>query len=220
MAAAGPETRQDASGAGEWEVKGPENSSRPARRAFEECRFANHRDARANVAENRRNVPIRYRFGTCLDQNNAQSRDFRRFLCRRESQGARQNPLRDDSFSDFCPRPAIGYCNAITSSFDGMVVPAVVLSAQGGQGGRSKGGTPAPAMTLTIAGFPDGGQIPVTFSQAAPGVAPGEGTSPAMSWSHAPEGTQSFFLHMHDMDVARNRTSDDQAHWVFGSGSV
>jgi Raf kinase inhibitor-like YbhB/YbcL family protein len=71
-----------------------------------------------------------------------------------------------------------------------------------------------PAMTLTVSGFPDGGQIPVKFSQAAPGVAVGEGTSPAISWSNVPAGTQSFVLNMHDMDVARNKTTDDQAHWV------
>src|SRR5438046_10676823 len=71
-----------------------------------------------------------------------------------------------------------------------------------------------PPMTFTIPGFPDGGQIPVKFRQAAPGVAAGEGTSPAMSWANVPAGTQSFFLHMHDMDLARNKTTDDQAHWV------
>lgn len=69
-------------------------------------------------------------------------------------------------------------------------------------------------MILTIPGFPDGGQVPVKFSQAAPGVAVGEGTSPAMSWTNAPAATQSFFLNMHDMDLARNKTTDDQAHWV------
>jgi hypothetical protein len=69
-------------------------------------------------------------------------------------------------------------------------------------------------MTLTIPAFPDGGQIPVKFSQAAEGAAPGEGTSPAISWTNPPPATQSFVLHMHDMDVARNRTTDDQAHWV------
>jgi Raf kinase inhibitor-like YbhB/YbcL family protein len=69
-------------------------------------------------------------------------------------------------------------------------------------------------MTLSIPGFPDGGQIPVKFSQAAPGAAPGEGTSPAMSWTNVPAGTRSFFLHMHDLDIARNKTTDDQAHWV------
>src|SRR5579871_3977728 len=89
----------------------------------------------------------------------------------------------------------------------------VLLSAQVGP---PKGG-PAPAssaMTLAISGFPDGGQIPVKFSQAAPGVATGEGTSPAMTWANVPPGTQSFVLNMHDMDLARNKTTDDQVHWV------
>jgi Raf kinase inhibitor-like YbhB/YbcL family protein len=76
------------------------------------------------------------------------------------------------------------------------------------------GAPPAPAMVLTVQGFPDGGEIPVRFSQAAPGAAPGEGTSPAMSWTNVPAGTQSFVLNMRDLDVARNRTTEDQAHWV------
>jgi Raf kinase inhibitor-like YbhB/YbcL family protein len=80
-----------------------------------------------------------------------------------------------------------------------------------------RAGTPAaaaPPMTMTVAGFADGGQIPVRISQAADGVAPGEGTSPAITWQNVPAGTQSFVLNMHDMDVARNKTTDDQAHWV------
>ena len=96
-----------------------------------------------------------------------------------------------------------------------IVLVAMPLAAQD-RGGQRAGAPPAagPAMTLTIPAFPDGGQVPVKFSQAAPGAAPGEGTSPAMSWANAPAGTQSFVLNMHDMDVARNRTTDDQAHWV------
>src|SRR4051794_10214890 len=94
----------------------------------------------------------------------------------------------------------------------------VTLSAQTpGQrgGGQRAGGAPAgPAMTLTVSGFNDGGQIPVKFSQAAPGVAPGEGTSPPLTWTNPPAGTQSFVLNMHDMELARNKTTDDQAHWV------
>src|SRR6185437_1563217 len=86
-------------------------------------------------------------------------------------------------------------------------------SAQGVQGSHPKRSA-GPAMTLTVHGFPDGGKIPVEFSQFAPGVAPGQGTSPAITWSNAPAGTQSFFLNMHDMDVARKKTTDDQAHWV------
>ncbi len=71
-----------------------------------------------------------------------------------------------------------------------------------------------PPLTLTVTGFPDGGDIPVKFTQAAPGAAPGEGTSPAISWTNVPPGTQCFILNMRDLDVARNRTTDDQAHWV------
>jgi Raf kinase inhibitor-like YbhB/YbcL family protein len=67
---------------------------------------------------------------------------------------------------------------------------------------------------MTVTGFPDGGQIPVKFSQAAPGAAPGEGTSPAITWTNVPAGTQSFVINMRDMDVARNKTTEDQAHWV------
>jgi hypothetical protein len=90
---------------------------------------------------------------------------------------------------------------------------AATLAAQ--ERGGARGGAPAgPPMTLTIAAFPDGGPIPVKYSQAAEGAAPGEGTSPAIRWSNVPAGTQSFVLNMHDMDVARNRTTDDQAHWV------
>src|SRR2546427_9637843 len=94
-----------------------------------------------------------------------------------------------------------------------ITLVAMPLAAQ--ERGAQRGAAPAgPAMTLTIAAFPDGAQIPVKFSQAAEGAAPGEGTSPAMSWANPPAGTQSFVLHMHDMDLARNKTTDDQVHWV------
>ncbi|GAB3697430.1 YbhB/YbcL family Raf kinase inhibitor-like protein [Spirosoma flavus] len=69
-------------------------------------------------------------------------------------------------------------------------------------------------MRLTTTAFSDGGIIPVKFSQAAPNAAPGGGTSPALSWSDVPPGTQSFVLHMHDVDVSRNKTTDDNLHWL------
>ncbi len=94
------------------------------------------------------------------------------------------------------------------------ILAAVALDAQGGAGQRAGGAPAAPPMTMAIAAFPDGGPIPVKYSQAAPGAAPGEGTSPAITWTNVPPGTQSFFLHMHDMEVVRNKTTDDQAHWV------
>ncbi len=96
-----------------------------------------------------------------------------------------------------------------------IVIASVVGAAAVSVAAQQRGGAPAaPAMTMTVAGFPDGGQIPVKYSQAAPGVATGEGLSPAITWTNVPAGTQSFVLNMHDMDVARNKTTDDQAHWI------
>ncbi len=69
-------------------------------------------------------------------------------------------------------------------------------------------------LTLSTTAFPDGGQFPIQFTAAAPGVAPGQGTSPPLTWANPPAGTKSFLLHMHDLDVTRNGTTDDQLHWL------
>lgn len=101
--------------------------------------------------------------------------------------------------------------------FVSMSIPiaATLMAAQdrGGQRGAPPAAAP-PQMTLSIPSFPDGGQFPVKYSQAADGVAPGEGVSPAMTWANVPAGTRSFVLHMHDLDVVHNKTVDDQVHWV------
>ena len=86
---------------------------------------------------------------------------------------------------------------------------ASVGAAQGqAPGGRQGGGPPAPAMTLTTTAWPDGDPIPVKYTQA------GEQVSPPLTWTNTPPGTASFVLHFHDPDVARNRTTDDQVHWL------
>ncbi|HEY4200947.1 MAG TPA: YbhB/YbcL family Raf kinase inhibitor-like protein [Devosiaceae bacterium] len=72
----------------------------------------------------------------------------------------------------------------------------------------------APPLVMTVPAYPDGGQFPVEFSQAGQGAAPGEGTSPVVNWTNVPEGTKSFVLHLHDLDLARNKTTDDQLHWL------
>jgi Raf kinase inhibitor-like YbhB/YbcL family protein len=76
----------------------------------------------------------------------------------------------------------------------------------GGAGGQRGGG--APPMTLTTTAFADGGTIPAKYTQA------GDQTSPALTWTNTPPGTVTFVLHMHDLEVARNRTTDDQLHWL------
>lgn len=80
---------------------------------------------------------------------------------------------------------------------------------RGGQrGGAAQPGAGGPPMTLTTSAFPDGAQIPAKYTQA------GEQISPALTWTNTPANTASFVLHMHDLEVARNRTTDDQVHWL------
>ena len=82
------------------------------------------------------------------------------------------------------------------------------LSAQTPPGGAQRGGPQRPPLTLTTPAWPDGDPIPVKYTQA------GEQVSPALNWTNVPEGTQSFVLHMRDPDVARNRGTEDQVHWL------
>jgi len=61
---------------------------------------------------------------------------------------------------------------------------------------------------MAITAFADGSDIPAKYTQA------GDQTSPAITWTNAPAGTVTFLLHMHDMEASRNKTSDDQLHWL------
>lgn len=99
-------------------------------------------------------------------------------------------------------------------AFVATLLSASLAFAQAPAAGGAGGGGGAAMFTLSTTAFADGGVIPVRFSQAAPGAAPGEGTSPALTWANAPANTRSFLLHMHDMEVVRNRTTDDQLHWL------
>ncbi len=67
---------------------------------------------------------------------------------------------------------------------------------------------PQKHLIMTITGFADGSDIPLKYTQA------GNQTSPEITWINTPPGTVTFLLHMHDMEVSRNHTTDDQLHWL------
>jgi len=75
-------------------------------------------------------------------------------------------------------------------------------------------GTPAPGtqqpapMILTTSAWPDGGQIPAKHTQA------GDQISPAFKWTNVPAGTRSFVFNMLDPDVAIQRGTEPQPHWI------
>src|SRR5580693_4778340 len=78
---------------------------------------------------------------------------------------------------------------------------------QPGPGARG-GGRGVQVMTLTTSAWPDGAQIPATYTQAADQV------SPPLAWSNVPDGVVSFALLVHDPDAAAGNGTDDILHWM------
>jgi len=96
----------------------------------------------------------------------------------------------------------------MSAAFAAAAASAEPPASGSGQPGNGTGQAPRPALTLTTTAFPDGDPIPVKYTQA------GEQVSPALAWTNVPPNTASFVLHMRDPDVARNRGTEDQVHWL------
>ncbi|MDR1990431.1 MAG: YbhB/YbcL family Raf kinase inhibitor-like protein [Acidobacteriaceae bacterium] len=96
---------------------------------------------------------------------------------------------------------------AATTVFGMALTALLAAQAPAGRQGAAPAQPPRPGLTLSTTAFADGTAIPLKYTQA------GEQVSPALSWTNVPEGTQSFVLNMHDPEVSRNRTVDDQVHW-------
>ncbi len=67
---------------------------------------------------------------------------------------------------------------------------------------------PAP-LTMTTTAWPDGSVIPNKYTQA------GEQLSPSFTWTNVPAGTLTFVINMLDPDVAIQRGTETQPHWIF-----
>ena len=70
-------------------------------------------------------------------------------------------------------------------------------------------GPAGPGMTLTTPAFADGAEIPKKYTQSDPNP-----VSPKLEWTNVPASAVSFTLIMHDPDVALQRTTNDQLHWL------
>lgn len=92
-----------------------------------------------------------------------------------------------------------------------ILATAVAISAQAPAAPAGQKPAPAPPMVLSTPAFPDGGVVPNKHTQVQQAE---RGISPQFVWTNAPAATQSFVFHMHDPEVARNRTTDDQVHWL------
>ena len=78
-------------------------------------------------------------------------------------------------------------------------------------GAQPARGPATPPMVLSTPAFPDGGVIPNRHTQVQQAE---RGISPQLVWANAPAATQSFVVHMRDPEVFRNRTTEDQVHWL------
>ena len=96
------------------------------------------------------------------------------------------------------------------------VVVGVDLSAQQapapqGGGGRAGGGGRGfnlPPLLMTSDAFPDGGVVPAKYSGRGGNVQPG------FKFSGAPEGTVSYAIIFHDIDVSLKGSTGDVLHWI------
>jgi Raf kinase inhibitor-like YbhB/YbcL family protein len=87
---------------------------------------------------------------------------------------------------------------------------SVDLAAQqrGGGGGRGGGrGFNLPPLLMQTDAFPDGGIVPPKYAGRG-------GVQPGFTFSGAPEGTVSYAIIFHDVDVALGGNTDDVLHWT------
>jgi Raf kinase inhibitor-like YbhB/YbcL family protein len=70
------------------------------------------------------------------------------------------------------------------------------------------GGFSLPPLLMETTAFPDGGIVPLRYTGA------GDNVQPAFTFSNAPEGTVSYALIMHDLDVAIGGNTADILHWM------
>jgi Raf kinase inhibitor-like YbhB/YbcL family protein len=78
-------------------------------------------------------------------------------------------------------------------------------AAGGGRGGR--GGFNLPPLLMETDAFPDGGIVPAKYTGRG-------GTQPAFKFSNAPQGTVSYAIIFHDLDVALMNGTGDVLHWL------
>jgi Raf kinase inhibitor-like YbhB/YbcL family protein len=93
-------------------------------------------------------------------------------------------------------------------------VVGVEMSAQqqgergGGGGGRGGGrGFNLPPLLMQTDAFPDGGIVPQKYAGRG-------GVQPGFKFSGAPEGTMSYAIIFHDIDVALQGNTGDVLHWI------
>ncbi len=114
-------------------------------------------------------------------------------------------PAQESTRSGRRPREAAPSVAATTPP---AAAPQGAAAPARGGGGRGAGGGASVIMTLNTTAWPDGGTIPLRYTQAGPEISPG------IQWSGAPAGTASFVLIFHDADSLVANSTDGLLHWL------
>jgi Raf kinase inhibitor-like YbhB/YbcL family protein len=80
-------------------------------------------------------------------------------------------------------------------------------AAPGGQGRGGGRGFSLPPLLMETDAFPDGGIVPQKFAGRG-------GVQPGFKFSNAPQGTVSYAIIFHDVDVALTGNTGDVLHWI------
>jgi Raf kinase inhibitor-like YbhB/YbcL family protein len=78
---------------------------------------------------------------------------------------------------------------------------------QPGGRGRGRGGFNLAPLLMETDAFPDGGIVPQKYAGRG-------GVQPAFRFSNAPQGTVSYAIIFHDIDVALQNGTNDVLHWM------
>src|SRR3954462_14042527 len=85
---------------------------------------------------------------------------------------------------------------------------AQTAGAQGAQGrGGGRGGISIPPLIMETDAFADGGIVPQKFAGRG-------GVQPGFKFTNAPQGTASYAIIFHDIDVAFGGNTGDVLHWI------
>src|ERR1700730_16547353 len=75
------------------------------------------------------------------------------------------------------------------------------------QGAGARGGFKLPPLLMQSTAFEDGGIVPQKYAGRG-------GVQPDFKFSNAPEGTVTYAIILHDLDVALGGGTDDVTHWI------
>lgn len=102
------------------------------------------------------------------------------------------------------------YLIAAVAVVIGVAFGSELSAQQGGRGGGGRGGRGGfnlPPLLMQTDAFPDGGIVPQKYAGRG-------GIQPGFKFSGAPEGTVSYAIIFHDIDVALQGNTGDVLHWI------